>query len=39
MGDFEHDATAIEKPEIVFQGGGWDSAKLRASVAGLAGER
>jgi hypothetical protein len=39
-GDFAHDASAIRKPELVFkQGVGWDSAKLRASVAGSAGAR
>jgi imidazolonepropionase-like amidohydrolase len=39
-GDFEHDATVIRKPEIVFKNGtGWDSAKLQASVAGIAGSR
>nr|WP_313899626.1 amidohydrolase family protein [Edaphobacter lichenicola] len=38
-GDFEHDPHAIEKPETVFKNGvAWDSAKLFASVAGLAGE-
>ncbi len=39
-GDFEHDVSAIRRPEIVFKKGvGWDSAKLQASVAGLAGQR
>ncbi|MBB5061126.1 imidazolonepropionase-like amidohydrolase [Granulicella aggregans] len=39
-GDFEHDVSAIRKPEIVFKKGvGWDSAKLQASVAGIAGQR
>jgi imidazolonepropionase-like amidohydrolase len=39
-GDFEHDVSVIRKPEIVFkQGVGWDSAKLQASVAGVAGQR
>lgn len=39
-GDFEHDTSAIRRPEIVFtKGVGWDSAKLQASVAGLAGQR
>lgn len=39
-GDFEHDISAIRRPEIVFKKGvGWDSAKLQASVAGLAGQR
>jgi hypothetical protein len=39
-GDFERDPRAVERPEIVFKNGvAWDSAKLRASVAGLAGER
>jgi hypothetical protein len=39
-GDFEHDASIIRKPEVVFKEGiGWDSAKLQASVVGLAGQR
>ena len=39
-GDFEHDVSIIRKPEIVFKEGiGWDSAKLQASVAGIAGQR
>jgi hypothetical protein len=39
-GDFEHDVSTIRKPEIVFKEGiGWDSAKLQASVAGIAGQR
>ena len=39
-GDFEHDASSIHRPEIVFKNGiGWDSVKLQASVAGLAGQR
>jgi imidazolonepropionase-like amidohydrolase len=39
-GDFEHDVAVIRKPEIVFKKGrGWDSAKLQASVAGIAGSR
>lgn len=38
-GDFERDASAIERPELVFKNGlAWDSSKLRASVAGLTGE-
>jgi imidazolonepropionase-like amidohydrolase len=39
-GDFEHDASVIRKPELVFKKGlGWDSAKLQASVAGISGPR
>ncbi len=39
-GDFEHEVSTIRKPEIVFKKGiGWDSAKLQASVAGVAGQR
>ena len=39
-GDFEHDASAIRSPELVFkQGIGYDSARLRASVAGAVGLR
>jgi imidazolonepropionase-like amidohydrolase len=39
-GDFEHDVSINRKPEIVFKEGiGWDSAKLQASVAGIAGQR
>lgn len=38
-GDFERDASAIERPEIVFKEGlAWDTYKLRISVAGLTGE-
>jgi imidazolonepropionase-like amidohydrolase len=39
-GDFARDASVIRKPELVFKKGiGWSSAKLRASVAGIAGAR
>ncbi len=39
-GDFEHDSSAIRKPELVFKKGvGYDSAKLQASVQGIAGQR
>ena len=39
-GDLEHGVSAIRRPEIVFKKGlGWDSAKLQASVPGVAGQR
>ncbi len=39
-GDFEHDTTAIRRPELVFKkGAGYGSAELQAAVKGITGQR